>query len=59
MYYLDGFDHFDECFFTYAFSASTLLVGGKKGIWPVKNLSGGVLVWLSVSSKVQTCILLS
>ena len=23
---------------------------------PVKKLSGGVLVWLSVWSKVQTCI---
>ena len=31
-------------------------LGGRKGIWPVKNLSGGVLAWLSVWSKVQTCI---
>ena len=30
--------------------------GGRKGIQPVKNLSGGVLAWLSVWSKVQTCI---
>ena len=30
-------------------------LGGRKGIRPVKN-SGGVLVWLSVLSKVQTCI---
>ena len=32
-------------------------LGGRKGIRPVKNLSGGVLAWLSVWSKVQTCIL--
>jgi len=34
----------------------TLLVGGRKGIRPVKKLSGGVLAWLSDCSKVQTCI---
>ena len=32
-------------------------LGGTKGIRPVKNLSGGVLAWLSVWNKVQTCIL--
>ena len=31
-------------------------LGGRKGIWPVKNLSGAVLAWLSVWSAVQTCI---
>ena len=31
-------------------------LGGRKGIRPVKNKSGGVLVWLSVWSEVQTCI---
>ena len=31
-------------------------LGGRKGIWPVKKLSGGVLVWLSVWSEVHTCI---
>ena len=31
-------------------------LGGRKGIWPVKNMSGGVLVWLSVWSEVQICI---
>ena len=31
-------------------------LGGRKGIQPVKNLSGGMLVWLPVWSKVQTCI---
>ena len=31
-------------------------LGGRKGIWPVKKLSGGVLAWLSVWSEVQTCI---
>jgi len=30
-------------------------LGGRKGIRPVKKLSGGVLVWLSVWSEVQTC----
>ena len=30
--------------------------GGRKGIQPVKKLSGEVLVWLSVWSEVQTCI---
>jgi len=31
-------------------------LGGSKGIRPVKKLSGGVLVWLSVWREVQTCI---
>ena len=31
-------------------------LGGRKGIRPVKILSGGVLVWLSVWSEMQTCI---
>ena len=31
-------------------------LGGRKGIQPVKKLSGEVLAWLSVWSKVQTCI---
>ena len=31
-------------------------LGGRKGIRPVKNKSGGVLAWLSVWSEVQTCI---
>jgi len=39
-----------------AFSALTLLVGQQEGHPPYKNLSGGVLAWLSVWSKVQTCI---
>jgi len=34
-----------------------LLVGQQKGVRPVKKLSGGVLVWLSFWSEVQTCIL--
>jgi len=34
-------------------------LGGRKGIRPVKKLSGGVLAWLSDWSKVQTCIWLS
>jgi len=32
-------------------------LGGRKGIRPVKKLSGGLLAWLSVWSEVQTCIL--
>jgi len=31
-------------------------LGGRKGIRPVERQSGGVLVWLSVWSEVQTCI---
>ena len=31
-------------------------LGGRKGIRPVKKLTGGVLAWLSVWSEVQTCI---
>ena len=31
-------------------------LGGRKGIRPVKKLSGGVLAWLSVWSEGQTCI---
>ena len=31
-------------------------LGGRKGIWPVKNLSVGVLAWLSVWGEVQICI---
>jgi len=39
-----------------AFSALTLLVGWQEGHPACKKLSGGVLVWLSVWSDVQTCI---
>jgi len=39
-----------------AFSALTLLVGRQEGHPACKKLSGGVLVWLSVWGKVQTCI---
>jgi len=41
------------------FSASsvlTLLVGWQEGHLACKKLSGRVLAWLSVWSKVQTCI---
>jgi len=31
-------------------------LGGRKGIRPVKKLSGGVLGWLSVWNEMQTCI---
>ena len=39
-----------------AFSALTPLVGRQEGHPACKKLSGGVLAWLSVWSKVQTCI---
>jgi len=39
-----------------AFSALTLLAGRQKGHPADKKLSGGVLAWLSVWSKLQTCI---
>ena len=39
-----------------AFSALTLLVGWQEGHPACKKLSGGVLAWLSVWSKVQTGI---
>jgi len=40
----------------WAFSALTLLVGQQEGHMACKKLSGGVLAWLSVWSKVQACI---
>ena len=46
--------------FTYsiqlAFSALTLLVGRHEGHPACKKLSGGVLIWLSAWSEMQTCI---
>ena len=39
-----------------AFSALTLLVGRQKAHPACKKLRGRVLAWLSVWSKVQTCI---
>jgi len=38
------------------FSALMLLVGQQEGHPACKNLSGGVLAWLSDWSEVQTCI---
>jgi len=43
-------------FSAHAFSALTLLVGRQEGHPASKKLSGGVLAWLSVRSKVHTCI---
>jgi len=45
--------HFQQLF---AFSALTLLIGRQEGHPACKKLSGGVLAWLSVWGKVQTCI---
>jgi len=42
--------------YKFAFSALTLLVGQREGHPACKKLRGGVLVWLSVWSEVQTCI---
>jgi len=46
----------DEPFEAGAFSALMLLVGQQEEHPACKNLSGGVLAWLSVWSEVQTCI---
>jgi len=40
----------------YSFGASTLLVGRQEWHPACKKMSGGVLLWLSVWSEVQTCI---
>jgi len=52
--------HTEDNVFTYnlqcAFSALTLLVGRLEGHLACKKLSGGVLAWLSVWNKVQTCL---
>jgi len=45
--YLLTFFYF-EFNFDEAISTLTLLVGCRKGIWPVKNFSGGMLACLSV-----------
>ena len=45
-----------HCCIQFAFSALTLLVGWQEGHPACKKLSGGVLAWLSLWSKVQTCI---
>ena len=45
-----------NCGLTVAFSALTLLVGRQEEHPACKKQSGGVLVWLSVWSEVQTCI---
>ena len=42
--------------YTGAFSALTLLVGRQEGHPACKKQSGGVLAWLSVWSKMQTCM---
>ena len=64
--WMDGITVFIVCGgkFLYASIISKILeyvlwrcwLGGRKGIRPVKKLSGGVLAWLSVWSVVPTCI---
>ena len=53
--------HFSSTYpvFHNAFSALTLLVAWQEGHPACKKLSGEVLAWLSVWSKVQTCMWLS
>ena len=43
-------------FCCFAFGALTLLVGWQEGHSACKQLSGGMLAWLSVWSEMQTCI---
>jgi len=43
-------------FAVFAFSALTLLVEQQEGQLTCKKLSGGVLEWLSVWSRVEICI---
>jgi len=52
---LCGISFLCNCNFS-AFSALTLLTGQQEGHPTCKKQSGEVLVWLSVCSKVQTCI---
>jgi len=51
-----AYDFSAICYQTLSFSALTLLVGRQEGHPACKKQSGGVLVWLSVCSEVQTCI---
>jgi len=45
-----------HCQWIFAFSALMLLVGRQEGHPACKKLSGGMVVWLSAWSEVQTCI---
>jgi len=56
-YYPGHTSLFHFIYFTaFAFSALMLLVGQQEGHPAFKKLSDGVLAWLSLWSKVQTCI---
>jgi len=48
-----------DSFSAYSFSALTLLVGRQEGHPACKKLSGGVLAWLSVWSKMHMAQLMS
>ena len=54
---LNSLSHFN-CFFPFVVPPVLWCcwLGGRKGIQPVKNLSGGMLAWLFVWSEVQTCM---
>ena len=56
VYHVLNFFDFSLTYNVSAFSALTLLVGRQEGHPACKKLSGGVLVWLSAWSEVQTCI---
>jgi len=61
IFHLVSLNHTDNCFIILLFyvivhSALTLLVGRQEEHPACKKQSGGVLVWLSVWSEVQTCI---
>jgi len=51
-----NYSFFGNLIFIIPFSALKLLVGQQEGHPACKKLSGGFLAWLSVWSKVQTCI---
>jgi len=53
---MEQLHNFGTVFVFLAFSALTLSVGRQEGHPACKKLIGGVLAWLSVWSKVQTCI---
>ena len=48
--------HFSTMFFIHTSVLWRCWLGGRESILPVKQLSGGMLVWLSVCCEVQTCI---
>ena len=56
LYIILNFYFYPYVYYVFAFSALTRLDGWQEGHPDCKELSGGVLAWLSVWSEVQTCI---